>query len=108
MSTNTISRDGMPPIRYTGEIIGQKNSRDTHNCTRWSVWTVHRTASGKLILETVHVSQWECEQDRRSATICPDAESLCEAVRRECGDIPESLSDLMEELFPDQWVEIVD
>lgn len=108
MSTiNTISRDGMPPIRYTGEIIGQKNSR-SHNSTRWSVWTIHRTQSGKLILETVYVSQWEGERGSRSATVCPDVQSLCEAVRRECGDIPEDLSDLMEELFPDQWVEIVD
>lgn len=109
MSTiNTISRDGLPPIRYTGEILGTRSSRATHNSTRWSVWTVHRTQSGKLILETVHKSQWEGERDGRSATICPDAESLCEAVRRECVNIPEALSDLMEELFPDQWVEIVD
>jgi hypothetical protein len=107
-TTNTIIRDGLPPIRYNGEILGHKDSRATHNCTRWSVWTVHRTQSGKLILETVHRSQWEGERDGRSATVCPDAESLCAAVRRECGNVPEDLSDLLEGLFPDQWVEIVD
>ena len=106
-TTNTISRDGLPPIRYNGEIIGQQSSR-SHNSTRWSVWTIHRTQTGKLILETVHPSQWEHESNGRSATICPDAKALCEAVRRECGNIPEDLSDLLEGLFPDQWVEIVD
>lgn len=97
----------MPPIRYTGEIAGTKSNRN-HNSTRWSVWTIHRTQSGKLILETVHVSQWEGERSGRAATVCADADSLCEVVRRECGHIPEDLSDLMEELFPDQWTEIVD
>jgi hypothetical protein len=104
-TTNTISRDGLPPIRYMGEILGTKSSRN-HNSTRWSVWTIHRTQSGKLILETVHRTQWEGERSCRSATVYPDAESLCGAVRREV--VPEDLSDLIEGLFPDQWVEIVD
>ena len=106
MSTiNTISRDGLPPIRYTGEILGTKSSRD-HNSTRWYVYTIHRTASGKLILETVYVSQWEGERCLRSATVFPDVESLCKTERDEV--VPEVLSDLLEELFPDQWIEIVD
>ena len=106
MSTiNTISRDGLPPIRYTGEILGTRSSRD-HNSTRWYVYTIHRTASGKLILETVYVSQWEGERCLRSATVFPDVESLCKTERDEV--VPEVLSDLLEELFPDQWIEIVD
>ena len=102
---NTISRDGLPPIRYTGEILGTRSSRD-HNSTRWYVYTIHRTASGKLILETVYVSQWEGERGVRSAIVFPDAESLCKIERDEV--VPEVLSDLLEELFPDQWIEIVD
>ena len=106
MSTiNTISRDGLPPIRYTGEILGTRSSRD-HNSTRWYVYTIHRTQSGKLILETVYVSQWEGERCLRSATVFPDVESLCKTERDEV--VPEVLSDLLEELFPDQWIEIVD
>lgn len=105
MKTNTISRDGLPPIRYTGEIIGQKNSR-SHNSTRWTIWAIHRTASGKLILQTVHVSQWEGERTRRSATVYQDAGALCTAVRRECPE--EDFGDLLEGLFPDQWVETID
>ena len=106
MSTiNTISRDGLPPIRYTGEILGTRSSRD-HNSTRWYVYTIHRTASGKLILETVYVSQWQGERGVRSAIVFPDAESLCKIERDEV--VPEVLSDLLEELFPDQWIEIVD
>lgn len=106
MKTNTISRDGLPPIRYTGEIIGSRNNGSHNNSTRWSVWTIHRTQSGKLILQTVHVSQWEGERTQRSATVYQNAKALCEAVRRECPE--EELGDLLEELFPDQWVETID
>jgi len=104
-TTNTISRDGLPPIRYTGEILGSKSTRD-HNSTRWYVYTIHRTASGKLILETVYVSQWQGERGSRSATVFLDAASLCAMERDEA--VPEVLGDLLEELFPDQWIEIVD
>ncbi len=102
---NTISRDGLPPIRYTGEILGTSSSRD-HNSTRWYVYTIHRTAAGKLILETVYVSLWEGERTLRSAKVFPDVESLCAIEPDEV--VHEALNDLLEKLFPDQWIEIVD
>lgn len=101
----TIKRDNQPPIRYRGEVIGSRSTRH-HDSNRWTVWTIHLTASGRVILETVHRSQWQGERDEHTAAVYLSPAALCDQLRS--GSVNDELSELLGELYPDHWVEVID
>lgn len=107
-STYTLTRTGLPPIRFSGTLIGSRDTREPQNCTRWTEWTIYSTTSGRWILNTRHVSQWANERTSSEVWTFTSPDEMIDYVRAEYDDhVPDDLSFLLERVCPDSWIETV-
>jgi hypothetical protein len=65
MEKYNIKRDGLPPIIFTGEIIGEGNGN--WNYGRKTAVTIYKTKGGKYIGQIEGFTQWQGEYDSNSA-----------------------------------------
>ena len=63
MEKHQIERDGLPPIAFIGEIIGEGTTRTCRGETqnRWTEVEIYRTKGGRYIARVKHISCWQGE-----------------------------------------------
>ncbi len=89
----TLERDGDRPLRFRGEQLGEGESGSGGTSGYRCDWnrgvkvTIFRLASGGYVLRRFFWSQWQGEQDRAEATVCPTAAALLEALRDDGGEL---------------------
>lgn len=66
MEVITLDRTGLPPIRFTGAVIGA-TTIETGAGRRTRV-KIFRSKGGKWLAQVGHLTQWEKEHDSYSAT----------------------------------------
>lgn len=78
MEQVTVTRDGQPPIRFTGEELANASnySHQGPNQNRWTVVTIWKTKGGKYVARVVRRTQWQGESDRYSATSAATPEEI--------------------------------
>jgi hypothetical protein len=76
--THTIARDGLPPIRFTGELIGHGSTKTVRgsNQNRWTEAAIYRTKGGKYVVALERHSQWEGERNCYTAASCATAQEV--------------------------------
>lgn len=83
----TITRDGKPPLRFTGSRISDADNRshqgDRQN--RWTVLRLHRTKGGKYVIERTHWTIWEGESNRTAAESMDTAAEVIEWLTEDNG-----------------------
>lgn len=84
MNAISISRTGMPPIRFTGEIIGEGTTRH-HNSTRWTNVRIYATKGGKFVAEVQRRTQWQGERDTTNGNSFSTAAECIEWLAGETG-----------------------
>jgi hypothetical protein len=80
MTKYKIERDGFPPLKFTGERIGNADNR-THNSTRWTVVEIYRTRGGKFVGRVERITQWEGERDTSTAEAFADFGALIQWLK---------------------------
>lgn len=83
----TITRDGQPPLRFAGEVIGSSSSRTPDNDTRGTDVTIYRTKGGKFVAEVYRWTRWQGESSRTSAASRPTFAKVIDWLRSENGEI---------------------
>lgn len=116
MQDYIVSRDGLPPIKFTGELIGEANNnfQNGNTANRWTRVEIYRTKGGKYVAQVARMTRWQGESDRYEAMSKPDAPQIIrwlqgdeeklgsvsqEAVERACK---------VDESFAAVWVETID
>jgi hypothetical protein len=62
----TLRRDGRPPITLNGTLIGEGTDK-THDSSRWEVVRIYRSIRGRYVVQVIHLTCWQGEQDTRDA-----------------------------------------
>jgi len=78
-----VSRDGLPPISFTGELIGTGCNRSHQGPTqnRWTEVNIYRTKGGRYVWSLVHNTIWQGESDSYSGGSCATAAEVIEALK---------------------------
>jgi hypothetical protein len=76
MEVITLDRTGLPPIRFTGSMIG--HAMITTGAGRRTDVGIYRSKGGKWLAQVGHLTQWEKEHDSYSATSTDTATGLIE------------------------------
>jgi hypothetical protein len=107
-----LKRDKLPPIAFTGELIGLGRSPGD---TRWTVVRVYRTKGGRYVVARNHLTQWQGERDDLAATSCDDAAGVIAWLTADCGGkmgatSQEAIEDAAENdpAFAAAWIETVE
>ena len=116
MTQYTISRDGMPPIRFTGEQIAKGSDR-VHNSTRWTNVELFLTKGGKYVASINRRTQWQGERDSTVAMSFTSAADVIAWLSEQTGnsvDLSQAAQEAVEaaakrsDTFAAAWVENVD
>lgn len=109
-----ITRNGEPPLRFHGTLIGSGSSR-SFNSTRWTNIRIYRTSGGKYVAHVEAVTCWQGERDFAKARSFATPGELIDYLK---GDESERLSHVAQEAledaaatvteFAETYVEIVD
>ena len=86
MDKKKVTRDGQPPITFTGELLSQADNKD-HNSTRWTTITIYRTKGGKFVAKIERRTQWQGERDSTTAEVCEDFGQVIAWLTDEDGDL---------------------
>jgi hypothetical protein len=78
MTEYTLTRTGLRPITFTGELIAEADSEITggkdHN--RWHELALYRTAAGTYLAHVGYRTHWQGELDHDEVEELPDADAL--------------------------------
>lgn len=102
----TITRDGKPPLRFTGSEIASASNRSHQGerKNRWTILTLYKTRGRKCVIKRVHRSQWVGESDRTAAhafdTAAEVVEWLTEDSGGELGGVSQELLELAAKVDP--------
>jgi hypothetical protein len=108
-----IKRDKFPPIKFFGELICVRSSRN-HNSNRWSVLALYKTKGGKYVIERTHMTIWDGERNYTEAQSFDTAAEVIEWLKDENGEVGSLSQELIESAakdsqdFADNWIEKVD
>lgn len=83
-----LTRNGEPPLRFTGTVLGTGSTRN-HNSTRWTNCAIWRTKAGHYVALLECQTQWQGERDRAQAT-SGTASEVCEWLKRDDGEYGEA------------------
>lgn len=117
MITQIVTRDGLPPIKFTGEEIGMGTTKN-HSSTRWSIVVIYATKAGKFVVAIETITQWQGETDSFSASSFATAREVIDWLGRDTGEgdgkLDRASQDAVEraaknsEAFALAWCETVD
>jgi hypothetical protein len=113
MEKMIIKRDGLPPISFTGEVIGTGSTR-THNSTRWTTVDIYRTKGNRYIAAISRLTCWQGESDHREAKSCELASEIIDYLKGENDFLGDASQESVEEAtkhdanFAEVWVEKVE
>ncbi len=116
MEKFTITRDGLPPIAFTGEVLAKADNtiQNGNHANRWIVVTIFRTQGGKYVASLDRYTQWQGESNRRAAVSRENAAGIIEWLKED-GDELGSVSQEAVEMaakadpaFSAAWVEVVE
>lgn len=65
----TVKRDGQRDLKFGGQLLGSASSK-THSCFRWTEILIHKTDSGKYVIETRGLTCVDGETNRFNGYIC--------------------------------------
>jgi hypothetical protein len=108
-----IKRDGLPPISFTGEVIGTGSTR-THNSTRWTTVDIYRTKGNRYIAKVSRLTCWQGESDHREAKSCELASEVIDYLKGDNDFLGDASQEAVEEAtkhdasFAEVWVEKVE
>lgn len=116
MQSHKVTRDGLPPIIFTGEHLAHASTKTVSGPgqNRWTEVDLYKTQGGNYIAAVVRYTIWEGESDRYSAksfTSVPDViEWLKEGEDRLGSASQEAVEKAAccEPAFAEAWVEHVD
>jgi len=85
----TITRDGQPPLKFTGCQIGSgsNHSHEGPSQNRWTEVSIYRTKGGKIVLKVTHRSRWQGESDRTTATSVATAAEAIDWLKLDDGTL---------------------
>jgi len=113
MEKYTIKRDGLPPIAFTGALIGSGSSRSNDNWS-WTNVAIYQTRGGRFVAAVEGITCYEGGRDSYSATSLPTAAEVVEWLKKDSGELgrvsQEAVEDAAEnsEAFAAEWVEEVE
>jgi len=70
MTNYTITRNGAPDIRFTGDLIGHASSK-RNSASRWTELDVYMTDTDKVVLVESGISAYEDETPRYRVEVFP-------------------------------------
>ena len=111
-----ITRDGLPPIAFTGEEIASANNAIGHNghANRWTTVTIYRTKGGKFIASLSRRTQWQGETGSDAAASFSSAAELIDWLKEgesELGSVSQEAVEKATKVAPEfaaAWVEEVE
>jgi hypothetical protein len=118
MERHIITRDGLPPISFTGELIGDADnsiSRDGNRANRWTEVEIYRTKAGKYVGHVRSLTCWQGERNHDAATSTVTAGELIDWLRKDNdGELGPVSQEAVEEAvkvdqgFAAAWIEEVE
>lgn len=77
-----LHRDNQKDLVFNGEEIASTSSKwiSGQDQTRWTEYTLYRTAGGKYVLQRVYITRWQGESGSEEAEIFDDADALGEHI----------------------------
>ncbi len=117
MEKHTIKRDGLPPIAFTGELIGAGDNRvqDGNRANRWIEINIYRTQAGKFVASVERFTCWQGENGDRSAISRATADEIIDWLRGPDGSVLGAVSQeavekaaKVEPAFAAAWIETVE
>ena len=113
MEQYTLTNDGKPNVRFTGDKIAGVSSR-SHQGPRQNRWTeigIYRTEAGKYVVQVVGHTQWQGESNRFAVTVCAGEAAVIDALtqheRDDDCDYGSYVSDLAKEALAEAGIECV-
>jgi hypothetical protein len=80
MKTYTLTRTGMPPLRFQGEIIAEADTQQLQ-ALRWYKATVYQEKEGRFVVEVGFRSSWEGEAEHDWVTVCHKPSEVAFALK---------------------------
>lgn len=116
MDKHTIKRDGLPPIAFTGELVGSGSNeiQGGNRANRWTRVEIYRTQGGRYVAAVNRFTIWEGESDHFTATSKPTAGEIVEWLKGDEETLGRVSQEAVEKAvrvdptFAAAWVESVD
>ncbi len=115
MEKFTITRDGLPPIAFTGERIAAATSKTGINdAGRWVNVSIYRTQGGAFVAAVERITQWDKERSAYAAASRKTAGELIDWLKKDDGTLGTVSQEAVEEAvkrapeFAAAWVEVVE
>ena len=111
-----IKRDGLPPIAFTGEVIGSGSNsiQGGNRANRWTEVEIYRTKGGRFVVTLSRFTCWQGESDRHSAKSCATAAEVIDWLKEgesELGSVSQEAVEDAAKVAPEfaaVWVEEVE
>jgi hypothetical protein len=81
MTAFRIERSGALDLEFNGELLADVSSR-LDNQPRWTEVRIYKTSSGKYVTETLGLSEYRGERERRDVQIVDNVPGLVTALHR--------------------------
>ena len=113
MEKHTLTNDGKPNVRFTGDKIAEVSSHSHQGPqqNRWTEIDIYRTEAGKYVVHVTGRSLWDGEHTRCAVTVCADEAAVIAALtQRESDDDADYgtyVSDLAKEALAEAGIELV-
>lgn len=112
MDKHVIKRDGLPPIAFTGDLIG--STTRGRNDSRWTEVKIYRTQAGRFVAQISRLTCWQGENDHRAAASFATAAKLIEWLKEGSETLGAKSQEAVEDAaktepaFATAWVEEVE
>lgn len=116
MQDYQIKRTGLPPIKFSGEVIGSGSTEIEHGnrSNRWTEVEIYKTKGGKFVATVGHLTIWQGESDHYKAQSFEKASDAIEWLKGEGGTLGKASQSAVEKAvqndpsFAEAWVETVE
>lgn len=116
MKSYSLSRQGLPPIRFEGEIVGEgtTHSHQGSGQNRWTEVDIYRTKGGKFVVQVARMTIWEGESDHYSAASKATPKEIIDWLKGDDGTLGKASQEAVENAvkncqeFAAVWVENVE
>lgn len=80
MKTYTLTRTGLPPLRFQGEVIAEADTEQLQ-ALRWYKATIYKEKEGRFVVSIGFRSNWEGETEHDWVAICRNPSDVASSLR---------------------------